>query len=119
MDYTKKFNKCCKLLYKSWAEKTPCKEVFLVLNAFQVLKTIDKQMPLNFFIDTLVPLSERIKQKDITVIDVFMSKNIMYSHLTNGIMKSWYSLDTDFQNHIWDQVSILLQLAQLFVSSSN
>jgi hypothetical protein len=28
---------------------------------FQVLKTIDKQMPLNFFIDTLVPLSERIK----------------------------------------------------------
>jgi hypothetical protein len=113
MDYTKKFNKCCKLLYKYWAEKSPCKEVFLVLNAFQILKTIDKKMPSTFVYDTLYPLSDRIKERDITIVDVFMTKQKIYMHLKDGFMKSWHSMDTDIQNYVWDQVAILVQLSQL------
>lgn len=119
MDYTKKFNKCCKLLYKGWAERAPCKEVFLVLNAFQVLKTIDKTLPITFFVETLMPLGDRIKQKDITIVDVFMSKHAMYIHLKEGILKSWHSLDIEYQNQVWDQVYILLQFSQLQVSDLN
>lgn len=119
MDYHKRFNKCCKILSKSWIEQDKTsKEMKIILHAFQMMKTMNKTQPVEYFIENILPYEQYIHQKDIKFTDIFLSKNPMYNNLYKGLLDTWNKFDSSFQNYVWNQMAILVEYANLYKNTS-